>query len=363
MLRAQNFIVMIKLSTTRQHRRKGGTRRNTLGIDIGTGAIKMARMVWQDERWTVGNQLVLPIRTTPRDFPQEVCDGLLSEQLRPLQNRPLAQKHDCACVLPMSLTELRSVDVPVGTESDVEQMALESLKDLYPDDFDDRITRLWRQNETGYDLAHVASLSLPDILGVRIVEQLSAARLNCGAIDGLPFALARAADMSPIGRGGQPIALLDWGHTSVTFVVSRMGRPEFVRTFRDCGSHRSVDAIAQGLGLSHSDALNVLTTFGLPGNRAAAVAQSVDSLIAPELQRIGGELRKTLLYLQRHVSSLIPSRLVLFGGMATVPNVAGAVQAHSNVETSVWSLTGDNSNRCDPLYAVAMAASVGELSQ
>ena len=168
----------------------------------------------------------------------------------------------------MSLTELRSVDVPVGTESDVEQMALESLKDLYPDDFDDRITRLWRQNETGYDLAHVASLSLPDILGVRIVEQLSAARLNCGAIDGLPFALARAADMSPIGRGGQPIALLDWGHTSVTFVVSRMGRPEFVRTFRDCGSHRSVDAIAQGLGLSHSDALNVLTTFGLPGNRA-----------------------------------------------------------------------------------------------
>ena len=134
MLRAQNFIVMIKLSTTRQHRRKGGTRRNTLGIDIGTGAIKMARMVWQDERWTVGNQLVLPIRTTPRDFPQEVCDGLLSEQLRPLQNRPLAQKHDCACVLPMSLTELRSVDVPVGTESDVEQMALESLKDLYPDD-------------------------------------------------------------------------------------------------------------------------------------------------------------------------------------------------------------------------------------
>jgi hypothetical protein len=85
--------------------------------------------------------------------------------------------------------------------------------------------------------------------------------------------------------------------------------------------------------------------------------------MVPEVQRIGAELRKTLLYLQHHVVRLMPSRLVLFGGMATVPNVAAAVQAHSNVETAVWSLTGDNSNRCDPLYAVAMAASVGELSQ
>jgi Tfp pilus assembly PilM family ATPase len=355
---------MIKLSTTRKRRQPGGTRRNTLGIDIGTAAIKMARMVWQDERWTVGNRLILPLRTKPDNFSQDVHDGLLSQQLQPLQNRPLAQNHDCACVLPMSLTDLRSVDVPDGNEGDVEQMALESLKDLYPDDFDDRITRPWRQSEPGNGMAHVASLSLPDILAARIVEQLSGARLNCGAIDGLPFALARAAEMSPIGRASHPIALLDWGHTSVTFVVSREGHPEFVRTFRDCGGHRSVDAIAQGLGLDHSDALNVLTTFGLPGDgSAAAVAQSVNSLIAPELQRISGELRKTLLYLQHHVSSLIPSQLVLFGGMATVPNVAAAVQDQSDLKTSVWSLNDNESNQCDPLYAVAMAASVGDLWQ
>ncbi|MDG2128381.1 MAG: hypothetical protein P8K08_10345 [Fuerstiella sp.] len=355
---------MIKLSTIRKRRSAGGNRRNTLGIDIGTGAIKMARVVWQGERWTVGNQLILPISTKSRDFPQEVHDGFLSEQLKPLQERPLAQQHDCACVLPMSLTDLRSVDVPQGTESDVEQMALESLKDLYPDDFDDRITGLWRQHDAGPDLAHVASLSLPDMLAVSIVEQLSASRLNCGAIDALPFALARAADMSLTGRSDQPIALLDWGHTSVTFVISHKGRPEFVRTFRECGGLRSIEAIAQGLCLDHSDALNVLTTFGLPGDSGAAtVAETIDSLMAPELHRISAELRKTLLYLQHHVSALVPSRLILFGGMATIPNVASAVQAYSDVETSVWSLTGDHTNRCDPLYAVAMAASVGELSQ
>ncbi|MEO2013256.1 MAG: hypothetical protein ABGZ53_02695 [Fuerstiella sp.] len=362
--KTQKLTVMITLSTTSKPKRAGGTRRHTLGIDIGTNAIKMASMVWENEGWTATNRLTLPIPRQPQDFPQEVFDGLLSEQLQPLQNRRLAQKHECACVLPMSLTDLRSVEVPQGSESDVEQMALESLKELYPDDFDERITRVWQQKETGHDLAHVASLSLPDILAVRIVEQLATAKLNCGAIDGLPFALARAADMSPAGRSDQPIALLDWGHTSVTFVVSRKGRPEFVRTFRDCGGHRSIAAVAQGLGLDHGDTRNVLSTFGLPGEDAAApVPESIDLLMAPELQRIGAELRKTLLYLQHHISGLMPSRLLLFGGMAAIPNIATAVQTHSGMETVAWSLTEDDSNRSDPLYAVAMAASVGELSQ
>ncbi|HIK94686.1 MAG TPA: hypothetical protein EYG03_22305 [Planctomycetes bacterium] len=264
----------------------------------------------------------------------------------------------------LSLTDLRSVEVPQGSESDVEKMALEAIKDLYPDDFDERMTRLWQQNDTGHDLAHVASLSLPDILAVKIVEQLATARLNCGAIDGLPFALARAANMSPTSRSSQPVALLDWGHTSVTFIIARNGRPEFVRSFRDCGGQRSVDAVAQGLSVDHGDALNVLATFGLPRDGAAgAVPGSLDLLMAPEVQRIGAELRKTLLYLQHHVVRLMPSRLVLFGGMAAIPNIATAVQDQSGVETVAWSLNDGDGDRSDPLYAAAMATSVGEFSQ
>ena len=112
--------------------------------------------------------------------------------------------------------------------------------------------------------------------------------------------MTRAADMTAGGCSTQPVGLLDWGHESVTFVVAYHGRPEFVRSFRSCGSGRVLTTLQEGLGLSEEDARHVLAASVLPGKSRSSIAptalnRTVEQLVTPEIQRVAAKVKKTLL--------------------------------------------------------------------
>lgn len=339
-------------------------RTGRLGIDIGSSSIKMARMKWQSGRWTITNRLLIPVEQPSENLEQDLRGGFLAQPLQVLQNRPLKNSYDCSCVLPMSVTDIRSVEIPQGNADEVRQMATEALRDASPD-FDERVTTLWQHSVTPHDLAMVSGISVSNPVGESIVSDLSQVGLRCSEIESLPFALARAAEMTPSGCCTQPIGLLDWGHESVTFVVSYRGRPEFVRTFRDCGSGETLTAVAKGLDMSVEDTRHVLAACGLPKGKSdsstAAISRTVEQLMIPEMRNIAAELRKTLLYLRHHLSRILPARLMLFGGMAAVPNLDHVFQDLCDIETCPWSLNADNSHHTDPVYAVALATSAREI--
>ena len=353
------MITSASTSRREQSRRSGSA---ALGIDIGTTSIKMARVNMTGGRWTISNRLVLPVRDKRTKYSPD--DGFrgLADELNILRSRTLATRHDCSCVLPMSLTDIRSVEVPDGADSDVHQMAVEALKDCYPD-FDQRVTKSWRHSETPHDMAMVSAVSVRTGIAEQIVADLDGVHLKCVSMNSLPFMLARAAEMSHAVNDHQPVGLLDWGHSSVTFVVARQGRPEFVRSFRDCSGGSAVCSLSEGLQLDEDDIRHVLATCGLPSTGtspdAHGISQSVRQMLMPEIEKVCGELQKTLMYLRHHLRPLLPARLLLFGGMASIPNIADAFQEHCRIETFPWSLNADNSHSTDPIYAVAMAASAG----
>ncbi len=295
------------------------------------------------------------------DDPEPGYAGL-AKQLEVLKTRTVATQHECSCVLPMSLTDLRSVEVPEGEHDDVAQMAIESLREYY-EDFDQRITRTWQHEETPHDMAMVSSVSVRSSIAETIVDDLKSVKLRCVGMDSLPFAMARAAELGSFSRKDEPIALLDWGHSTVTLVIARNGRPEFVRRLRDCNGRDAIESLAQGLRLDSTDILHVLATCGLPAAGAHATSnaatEKIQRLLIPELDKVCAELQKTLLYLRHHLRKLMPSQLVLFGGMATIPQISSAFQERCGLETTPWKLNSRNSHVSDAVYGVAMAASVG----
>ncbi len=240
-------------------------------------------------------------------------------------------------------------------------MALESLRDCFPADFNERITRLWRHAHTPHDLALVSGISVKTVVGGGIVDDLNTIGFDCNSMTSQPFALAHAATMSPVARSQMPVGLLSWEHSTATLVIVANGRPEFVRTLRDCSGRIVIERIADSLKLNADEALSVLATFGLPdaATEANPLARTVAEIIQPELQKIGSELQKTMMYLRHHLSKLTPCRLVLFGGMGAVPNIAPAMETITGLETKPWSLNADNSHPTDPMFAAAMAASAG----
>ena len=266
---------------------------------------------------------------------------------------------DVACALPMSAVDLRSVEVPKGNEAEVRQMAFEMLRDVFPDDFDDRVTGIWTHaNKPQNTMTEVSAISVLSQVAESVAQNLHDAKLNCRVMDCIPFALVRAVQMAPDFQPAQPVVIVDWGYTSVTLIVAVNGKPEFVRVLRDCSGQTAIRSLFEGLGLLPKEARQLLSTVGLPAHNdsgaSAALRRTVARLLQPWLRTFQDEIRKTIGYLRHHRSSIAPARLLLAGGIACTPHLTEFIQDDCDLPLDVWSLTGRPS---EALFASASGLS------
>lgn len=353
---------------TERFKSKTLTSRNSrdalLGVDIGSSSVKMVRLRRDSGRWQIANRLTLPIdQAEPDALTDDLLAGRIGQQLHLLNQRRLTGHEECCCVLPTGLTDVRTVEVPQGSEREVNMMAAEALRDAFGEEYDRRVTRLWAHRYAPHELAMVSGLSTRTDVGEQIVADLNLAGFDCRSMLTLPFTLAKAASMSACARGPQPVGLISWQHSGATLVITKDDRPEFMRNLRDCSGRTAEQLLQDGLGVSREEAVSVLSTFGLPGpGDTSGISQAVAGMLQPQIQQLAAEVKKTFLYLRHHLPTLLPGRIVLFGGMASVPNIATAIEQASGIETRSWSLNADNSHSSDPLFALAIAASAGVMS-
>lgn len=352
------------MQLTVSNKARSGKRKNQssiLGIDIGCSSIKMARIARTNSGFRIANRLVLPFEDQAfLDLPSLVESGQLRKRLSVLSEQPLRERQTCCCVVSMSATEFRSVEVPDGSQTEVELMARESFRDSLPD-FDERIVKTWKHTQSPHGMAMVSGISMPVDLSETIVHELGRAGLDCISLHSQPFALAGAMSLMSSDSAPSTIGLLSWEHTNAFFVAIHNGRVEFVRTLRDCGGHAVLKRIAEGLQLSQTDAASILMRFGVAGSEhrsdTSGIVDFIQQIIHPELQNICYEFRKTLTYLQHHLPALLPEQIRLFGGMGIVPNLSSLMEAECDIPTLPWSLNASNSLSTDPLFAGAIAAS------
>jgi type IV pilus assembly protein PilM len=248
--------------------------------------------------------------------------------------------------------DLRAIHLPEGSEAERRAMIGNELEGLSDDDAGRRVFDFWdiRPPEQS-KLENVNVVSLPEDEAVAVVDCLSRAGLRCRVIDGLPLAIARAvamADGTDGARRGETataVGALDWGAVSATFSVLWGHRPVFTRQFRDCGFSAMPAAVSQALGLSLADAEQLLTTHGVcdPAGRKDPlrdVQEVITDVTGGLLNEVVSQLNKTLSYPELHRCGLVPEKIWLLGGGATVRNLAGllSTKVHRSVET--WRLEG-----------------------
>lgn len=330
-----------------------------IGLDLGARAVKLAQVVRSGNGYRLAAARVIARQTSE----SEDDDGLWWATLLGKPSRSGFEGRSAACVLSAAATDLRGLNLPDADESERRAMVAGELENWFADG-DSRVFDFWqtRSDEAQSNLENIAVLSLAEDTAMAVAESVDFAGFRCQAIDGLPTAMARAVDMVNPGGLSVPVAAVDWGFQTATFTVVHQGRAVFTRQLRDCQFGRLPSATSQMLGLSVEDSERLLNLHGVadPSRRdeaAGEVQEVLGDVLSEPMAAMVAELDRTLAYPELHRSQLAPQALWLFGGGATVRNIAPYLESRIGVPVHVWRLPGQGNPSVAPLLGPAAAVS------
>ncbi|QDU40140.1 Competence protein A [Maioricimonas rarisocia] len=323
------------------------TRRNQqtgwIGVDIGSSAIKIAQAVKEGGRWKLRLSRLLPIAGHLQPGTDSLPDMELSALIRSaLTGRGPRRQSTAASTLPMSVVDLRSLELPPGTDTELRQMI---GTELNPEEDPQRSCEFdfWEQpGEDGQkETRQYSVLSLPTRAATGLADTLWNAGLQCNVIDTLPCALARAVTMVERPMSGQTVAALDWGYRTPLFVLIRNGRPVFARTLKNCGGELVVEQVRKQLNVPAGDVHELLLTRArTPGPQPGltGLSELLTSCAVAAQKRMSEELERTLGYLRSQPGGLDPQRIWMFGCGALLPGIAEQLTTTCGLEVVAWHL-------------------------
>jgi Tfp pilus assembly PilM family ATPase len=271
-----------------------------------------------------------------------------------------------ASVLSMAATPLRMMEFPPGTPDELREMAENEFSEAVETAGRRQSIGCWPAPGNGREgFVPVYALAADEELAVNVAESLWEAGLRTQVLDGLPFALARGVELADPDDAHVPVAALDWGYNTATFVIALDGRPAFVRSLRDCGLRGVATALMKGFSLTADEAEELLREAGVPpardaGSGSASISATVAEIAAEPFNRLVEELVRTLDFLSAQTSDLSPRKMWLYGCGGCVKHAAAWLTEATGVTTESWRLSGTDAarSRSMPLLGVAAGLSV-----
>lgn len=340
-----------------------------LGVDWGTRAIKLACLERMGNGYRFARTAIVR-RSIDAEIAGDAdlvasghwnCDDFPSGLVR----ERWFSKRPAACVLPMHVADFRTLDLP-GAEPQVRRaMAAGELADALEETLGDRICDVWdappgATNRSG-SLAQV--FSIPQSLAMNVASALATSGLDCEVLDGLPFTLSRAMDLAEGPSPSSRIAL-DWGYCGATICAVRDQTPIYSRQLRGSGISRMALAVSGALGVSVNEGEELLVECGLPGDvgdseASAEVRDLMAQVLADPIRQLVEQIDKTLTYVENEWQGTFSDRLWLFGGAATIPNLAAHLSEKIGLHVQPWRLGGgeDAGDATEALFGSAAALS------
>jgi type IV pilus assembly protein PilM len=273
-----------------------------------------------------------------------------------------------ACVLPMSVTDLTHESLPPGDPSEQHAMIANELRSGERLQFDFWPSTLMRDGQTS-TLADVNVIAIPETRANNVAEKVTAARMDCRVLDGLPHAVARAVAMALPESFGGSVGGLHLAYDNALFVLSRDGAPVFARQLRDGGIRQIVAQVSESLGLLEGEALHVLREFGLPTTAPSEAGNEqiqdvVGEIVTELLDGIADELTRTLAYLSSLGSMNVPDSICLLGEGAAIRNLPQSLSAKIDSSIWNWNLPGAAQYQSSepPAAVLAVAAALSSLA-
>lgn len=328
-----------------------------LGVDIGTHAIKLARVSKRARSWNVVLSRLVPVPSGSKLDHHALEDGRLGELLRRHVPRAVVDGGNTAgCVLSSAMLRMQTCEVPPGSNSELRQMVsyeLETGTAKEAPQFDFFENQVSRPSEDGMQTLTV--LSLPEATASHVAEDLWANGIWCQTLDTLPSALARAVEIVDRQATQETMIALDWGATAPTLTLISKGSPVFTRSFRECGLAVAVSQAEEQFGLSPDDVWQLLTNVATQGSDPGAL-QNTKRLLTQVFEALFVEFLEEVLRTQSYLASqaykLRPSRIWLFGGGALIPGVVEGLHDATGLEVRRWALPSSKHSEASALHAL-----------
>ena len=344
----------------------GSSRRGLIGVDIGTHSVKAAQLS------KIGNQLELTSAAiveretawNPDSVSVPGSTPLASEAaIRAALERGQFHGRRIASCVSMAVCHAQALHVseddPVHRQHAIKAELVGHHGNV---PFEYGHWPLFHGTHARSD--NIGTLSLESSWANQISSDFRASAADCDILDGVPLALARAVSLQH--PSGEPVAAIDWGHSDACYHAVLGHNSEFTRRLRNCGLRRCQKAVMKELRIDEFEVQFLLNTQGVRETSASAnqrLPQLVERLIIEPLNDLIAEIDRTLSFLSERHDNLMPQRIYLFGGGATIRNIGPYLTERLGVPVERWTAglveeTGDWSESELCLLGPAMALSL-----
>ncbi len=320
-----------------------------IGVDVGTHTVKLAQTVRDGGRvrlhraaviqrptsWSGGDDLALaqPISSYPEIRAAIECGDFVGR--------------NAVSTLPMNICQLRSLNVPPGTDDERRTIIADELAEDWaelrsPMEFDYWETDLGK-TEKGADSFNVNVLATSRLWISQLWRDCRRGGLDCWSVDGLPLAMARTVGLAGGCSGGKRALVVDWGYSNTTLCIAGDHRSLYSRRIHDCSLGRVVDAICKELDVTLDEAQHLIDHEGLlaDGGEASndvATARAITSAASGALDELVRQVSRTLQFAEMQRKHLQPAAVWLLGGGASLRNVGPYLAAALAMPVRIWGL-------------------------
>lgn len=273
----------------------------------------------------------------------------------------------CAVSLPMAVSQMRLLDLPVVSPSEQAALVTEELLSELESDSSDLSIGYWQAakppgQEAG--LARYAGYAVPRNLAESVGQGLLRAGWRCQTIDAVPCALARAVQMLGFRRTEDAVLAIDLSHKLPMVVLVVRGCPLFVRTLRDAGISTIIDPLCAEFHITYAECHQLLSRFGIPApdQRPAAAAIKTMQVIHHPVNQVLSEVKRTVDFIRQQFSAYKPTQVCLFGGGAAIKNLPERLSSIIQLPVYPWSLRRNAERNRTEEAAYGLAAGLSALA-
>ncbi len=257
------------------------------------------------------------------------------------------QGRDAICTLPMNACQLRSMNVPPGSDQERRTIIADELAEDWaelrnPMEFDFWATEPARDDK-GTDAFNVGVMAASRLWISQVWHDCRRSGLDCWAIDGLPLAMARSVGLAGGFAGGKGALAVDWGYSNTTLCIVGDERPLYSRRVHDCSFGRVLDAIMNVFDVTLDEAQYLVESEGVLADSGASsgdprTAQAITGAVSETVDELVRQISRTLQFTEMQRRHLQPSAVWLMGGGASIKNIEPYLANTLPVPAHIWSL-------------------------
>ena len=264
-----------------------GWRRRTVGLDIGSSAVKAVELRWRRGASVLAARGMVPLPAGAVESGRIVDAAAVASAVRRVLTGSGFRARRCALAVARQAVIVRRVTLPAMSAGELDAAIHWEAQQHIPFPLAEVVLDYHRLPPAGDGRTAVLLVAARRDRVAEYAAAAAAAGCRAAIVDTAAFALLNAWQSSSAADTAGPAALLDVGATSTGVVVALGGQPLAVREL-PLGTRSYVEALRATAGLGAEDAERIVHGEADAGGASPAVQtalQSVHAQLAAEVNR------------------------------------------------------------------------------